>query len=117
MSTVYSFDGSLVFLFCDDNMPYLRKFQFILLEKYSLHLGNKQKKSLSSFSLTLALTTLTGKRKLWDASSSRVQTYDYLYFNGYVNTFERDEKRFFCNSEFHGFNRSSDSNLTTIFRR
>ena len=39
----------------------------------------------------------------------------YMYLE--VHTLERDEKRFFCNSEFHGFNRSSDSNLTTIFRR
>ena len=41
----------------------------------------------------------------------------YTKVQSLVHTLERDEKRFFCNSEFHGFNRSSDSNLTTIFRR
>ena len=41
----------------------------------------------------------------------------YTKVQSLVHTLERDEKRFFCSPEFHGFNRSSDSNLTTIFRR
>ena len=41
----------------------------------------------------------------------------YTKVQSLVHTLERNGKRFFCNSEFHGFNRSSDSNLTTIFRR
>ena len=42
---------------------------------------------------------------------------EHVHVHVHIHTLERDEKRFFCNSEFHGFNRSSDSNLTTIFRR
>ena len=33
-----------------------------------------------------------------------------------LHTLERNQKWFCCNSEFHAFNRSSDSKLTTMFR-
>ena len=67
--------------------------------------GRRCKRNSCSETYLLKIGETAGKKSLWCTFMCR-----YTHLRG-------TKRRFCCNSEFHGFNRSSDSNLTTIFRR